>query len=112
MWMMGPGSAQRGGGSETKCQDSKILQDNKDISKPFKVLSIVVMRDMHQGILKMSQSDYIEHMLLRFNMSECNPIAMPVDKGSHLQDGESQIYKSEKTYQALTGSLTYAAMLT
>jgi len=85
---------------------------DKDTSKPFKVLGILVTRDMHQGILKMSQSDYIEHMLIRFNMSECNPIATPIDKASHMQDGESQLYESQKTYQALTGSLTYAAMLT
>ena len=82
----------------------------KDMSKPFKVLSILVMRDKHQGILKMSQSNYIEHMLLRLDMSKCNPVAMPIDKGSHLQDGEPQIYKREKTYQAPTGSLTYTAM--
>ena len=60
----------------------------------------------------MSQSDYIEHMLTRFEMSKCNPVATPIDKGSHLQDGESQLCECEKTYQALTGSLTYAAMLT
>ena len=35
---------------------------------------------------------------------------MYMDKGSHLQDRESLIYKSKKTYQALTESLTYAAM--
>ena len=80
------------------------------MSKPFKVLIILATRDMHQGILKMSQSDYFKHMLSRFNMSECNPITMPIDNSSHLQDGESQIYKSKKKYQALTGSLTYTVM--
>jgi len=37
---------------------------------------------------------------------------MPMDKGSHLQDGESIVYENEKMYQALIGSLTYAAMST
>ena len=37
---------------------------------------------------------------------------MPVDKGSHLQDRESVVYENQKTYQALVGSLTYAAMST
>ena len=83
---------------------------DKDTSKPFKVLGILVTRDMHQGILKMSQSDYIQHMLSRLNMSECNPITMPVDKGSHLQDGESQTFESKKKYQALTGTLMYTVM--
>jgi len=51
-------------------------------------------------------------MLLGFEMDDCNPVATPVDKGSHLQEAESAIYENEKTYQALIGSLTYAAMST
>jgi len=49
------------------------------------------MRDMHYGIFKLSQSEYINHMLSRFDMNKCNPITMPVDKGYHLHDGESPI---------------------
>jgi len=52
--------------------------------KPFKVLRILVMRDTHQGTLKLSQAKYIDAVLLQFNMSSCNPMVMPVDKGSHL----------------------------
>jgi len=48
--------------------------------------------------------------LLLFSQIGKPVLDMPVDKGSHLQDGESPIYKSEKMYQALMGSLTYAAM--
>jgi len=58
------------------------------------------------------QSEYINSMLSRFNMKDCNPVVMPVDKGSHLQDGESAVYKNKKMYQALVGSLTYAVMST
>ena len=36
----------------------------KDTSKPFKVLVILVIRDMHRGILKMSKSEYIKHRSL------------------------------------------------
>jgi len=42
-------------------------------------------------------------------MGDCNPVLTPIDKGPHLQDRESAIYKSVRTYQALIGSLTYAA---
>jgi len=51
-------------------------------------------------------------MLLRFDMKDCNPVVMPIDKGSHLQDGDSTTYENEKMYQALIGSLMYAAMST
>src|SRR5882724_10675786 len=84
----------------------------KDTSKLFKVLGILVTRDTHWGTLKMTQSEYIDAMLSRFNMRDCNPIVTPTDKGSHLQDEESAPYENEKTYQALIGSLTYATMPT
>src|SRR5882724_1070542 len=84
----------------------------KDTSKPFKVLGIRVMRDPHNGTLKLSQPEYIKSILQRFDMTNCNPVVTPVDKGSHLQDGKKTAFENEKQYQALTGSLTYAAMST
>src|SRR6266481_3998826 len=84
----------------------------KDTSKPFKVLGILVMRDAHQGTLKISQAEYIDSILQRFEMMNCNPVVTPTDKGSHLQDGDTAAYENKKQYQALTGSLTYAAMST
>jgi len=67
---------------------------------------------MNDSTLKLSQSEYIDSMLKRFDMSDCNPVATLVDKGSHLQGTEMAIFKNEKLYQALTGSLTYAVMST
>src|SRR5882724_4875498 len=84
----------------------------KDTTKPFKVLGILVTRDTHQGTLKLSQAKYIDSVLQRFEMSDCNPVVTPTDKGSHLHEGETGIYENEMQYQALTGSLTYAAMST
>ena len=60
---------------------------------------------------KLSQSEYMDDMLHKFDMSDCNPVATLVDKGSHLQGAEAAIFENEKLYQALTGSITYAAML-
>jgi len=71
----------------------------KDTSKPFKVLGILVTRDTHQGTLNLSQAKYIDTLHQWFNMSSCNPIVTSVDKGSHLQDGESVAYENERTYQ-------------
>ena len=69
-------------------------------------------RDTHCRTLKPSQVDYIDVMLHRFDMSDCNPVTTPMDKGAHLKDEESAIFKCEKMFQALTGSLTYVAMST
>src|SRR5882724_10961709 len=43
-------------------------------------------------------------------MVDCNPVVTLVDKGSHLQESGVEVLENEKQYQALTGSLTYAAM--
>ncbi len=101
-------------------EESKLKADfqmfykikEKDTSKLFKVLGILVTRDTHQGTIKLSQSEYVDSILQRFDMSDCNPVVTPTDKGSHLQDGETAAYEDKKRYQALTGSLTYAAMST
>ena len=57
-------------GEDSKLKDSiqkfyKIKE--KDTTKPFKVLGILVTRDTHWGPLKLTQADYIDVMLHRFN---------------------------------------------
>ena len=84
----------------------------KDTSKPFKVLGILVTRDSHRGTLKLSQAEYIDSILQRFDMTNCNAVVTSTDKGSHLHNDKTEAYAYEKRYQALTGSLTYAAMST
>ena len=104
---------ERGGGIALKGRYQKTYKiKEKDTSKPFKVLGILVTRNTHQGTLKISQSKYIEMLLQRFNMANSNPVTTPLDKGSHLKKDEDALYENIKEYQALTRSLTYAAMST
>ena len=84
----------------------------KDTSKLFKVLGILVTRNTHLGMLKLSQPEYIKTLLERFGMNNCNPIVTPVDKGSHLLNKEDNPYENVREYQALTRSLMYVAMST
>jgi len=58
-------------------------------------------------MIKLSQSEYINSILQQFDMTECNPVVTPADKGAHLQNDESVPFDDEKKCQALTGSLTY-----
>jgi len=71
-----------------------------------------VTRDAHLGTMKLLQPEYIDTMLERFGMNDCNPVATLVDKCSHLQDNGFGPYDNVREYQALTRSLTYAAMST
>ena len=101
----------KGEESSLKARIQKFYKiKEKDTSKPFKVLGILVTRDTHLGTLKLSQSEYIDSMLQRFNMTMCNPVNTPIDKGSHLQNDMNEPYENIKEYQALTRSLTYATM--
>ena len=84
----------------------------KDTSKSFKVLGILVTRDTHLGTLKLSQPEYLETLLERFGMNDCNSVVTPVDKGSHLLNKEDNHYENIREYQALTRSLMYVAMST
>jgi len=70
----------------------------KDTTKPFKVLGILVTRDTHEGSLKMSQSEYIESLLQRFDMMDCNPVVTLVDK--------VHTYKKAKQHCSKTKSST------
>jgi len=40
-------------------------------------------------MIKLSQSEYINSILQQFDMTECNPVVTPADKGAHLQNDES-----------------------
>ena|SRR5882724_8897242 len=62
--------------------------------------------------IKIGVLAHIKGILQKLDMDDCNPVFMPVDKGSHLHNGESETYETKKAYQELTGSLIYAAMST
>ena len=75
----------------------------KDTSKPFKVLGILVTRDTHLGTIKLSQAEYIDSMLQKFGMADCNSMLTPTDKGSHLQGGEAEVFENRER-KAVSGT--------
>ena len=46
--------------------------DMKDLGEASYVLGIKILRDRANGVLKLSQRTYIEKILRRFNMHNCN----------------------------------------
>ena len=44
--------------------------DMKDLDPTQKILGMQITRDKHRGILQLSQSEYINHVLQRFNMDD------------------------------------------
>jgi len=68
----------------------KFLKRNfemKDLGDASFVLGIEILRDRSQGILRLSQKNYIEKILSRFSMKDCAPRDTPVAKGDKFHLG-------------------------
>ena len=77
------------------------------------ILGMEVRRDRAKKVLTISQKSYLESILSRFGMKDCNPVSTPVETGKrfqNLREGEETV--DLKLYQAAIGSLNYAAIAT
>ena len=73
-------------------------------------LKMVIKRDRLNRTLTISQPNYIETILTKFGMSECKPVATPMDANAifnKLSDGDERFDRT--TYQQAIGCLTYLA---
>ena len=77
------------------------------------ILGMQVKRDRERGLLSISQPAYLETMLKKFKMENCNPISTPMECGMNyhkIKDSENRC--NTTVYQQAIGSLTYAAITT
>ena len=58
--------------------------DMKDLGEASYVLGIEIQRDRSQGLLGLSQKNYIQKVLKRFNMQSCAEGNSPMSKGDKL----------------------------
>lgn len=104
------------------CQDTEeILKFGKQLSKIFNVKDIGKLERClgmdfiidEKGIL-VHHKNYIEEILERFQMSDCNPVSTPLDPGTKLvKDNTWQDSDGEKPpYRELVGCLLYLAIST
>ena len=76
------------------CSELKVIKELKetlhnefemtDLGEMSYYLGIKVIRNWAKKEIYLSQSQYIEQMLKRFHMTECNPISTPLDHQSYL----------------------------
>ena len=92
--------------------------DMKDLGEASYVLGIEIKRDRKQGVLGLSQQNYISKVLKRFNMETCGGGETPMSKGDKLtknQSPKNEVEKADmesKPYAKLVGSLMYAQVCT
>jgi hypothetical protein len=108
--------------------DKGMLKDTKNfLSKNFEmkdlgdasfVLGIEILQDRSRGILDLSQRNYIEKILKRFDMQDCRPGATPVAKGDKFSldqcpKNNLEVKEMQKIpYASAVGSLMYAQVCT
>ena len=101
---------------------SVLLAEKENISKAFAmddrgeisyILGMEVKRDRAKKVLTISQKAYLESVLTRFGMQNCNPVSTPLETGKRFERcGEDEETVDLKLYQAAIGSLNYAAIAT
>jgi len=84
-----------------------IRFEMKDLGNLEWILGMQVIRDRKHRTLEINQTGYINLILKRFGMYDCNPIGTPSE--GYLARAEGT---SSKEYMSIVGSLLYAAMVT
>lgn len=82
----------------------------KDLGDIRKCLGVNVSVNKSKKTITLSQSDYIDQVLQKFNMSQCKPIQTPMETKLHVSKGEN--YVGKFPYQQVIGCLMYLAVLT
>lgn len=89
----------------------------KDIGTAVSILGMNIERH-DDGSISIDQRIYIEGIIKRFNMHECNPVSSPMDANQKLskdmcaKSDEERGELSDIPYQELIGSIMYAAQVT
>ena len=106
-----------GNDSKMKNELKKELESRfkmKDLGELQYILGIRVTRDRKEGKLWLDQSKYLEEVLSKFNMANCNPTKTPLSPSEKLTKemcpkSTNEVQNMENVpYQEAVGSLMYA----
>jgi hypothetical protein len=67
-------------------KELQTLFELTDLGSPQKIVGISIDRDRVKGQLKISQAQYIEKVLAKYNMTDCKPVSTPMDLSANLND--------------------------
>nr|KYP56102.1 Retrovirus-related Pol polyprotein from transposon TNT 1-94 [Cajanus cajan] len=90
----------------------------KDLGEASFVLGIKILRDHSHGIIRLSQENYIDKVLYRFDMKDSKPGDTPIAKGDKFSlkqchNNDLERHKMQKIpYASAVGSLMYAQVCT
>ena len=85
----------------------------KDLGKLKYFLGMTIVQNQEEQSTWMGQPDYTTKLLEKHGMSECKPVATPVDPGTHLTTlNEKEEAVDQQQYQSVVGSLMYLSVCT
>lgn len=99
---------------------TKVLFDEfkmKDMGEISSVLGIRVTRDRKSGTISLDQANYIKDLLSRFNMSNCNALATPMEVNQKLTKNMCPSNEEEAKemmnapYRQLVGALQFCVQV-
>ena len=100
---------------DQKKRELKERFEMTELGEVTRILGMEVKRDYDQGTLAITQTDYIENLLERFEMQNAN-VAHTPGYGQELssEQPEDKLLGAQgiKLYQSITGSLLYLAQCT
>ena len=87
--------------------------DIKDLGKLRYFLGMSVIQNDEKATTWMGQPTYIEKLLTKMGMNNCNPVKTPMNSGDHLvKANENDESRDQQGHQSLIGSLLYLATCT
>lgn len=98
--------------------DLKIRFEMKDLGSARRILGMDIARNRSKGSLWLTQSDYIEKVVRRFNMNEARSVSVPIAQGVKLtekgkpQNSEKRAQMSNIPYANGIGSIMYTMVCT
>ena len=90
------------------------------LAEPFEIRSseakhfvgLSISRNRKEKLLYVSQPDYTEKILQRFQMSRCNPVSLPATPEAFLNKEENSEKTVKVPFKEVTGSLMYLMLST
>jgi len=84
-----------------------------DLGPLHHILGLRVIREERGDALSLDQMTYIEEIIKRFGLQDCNPVSTPLDTSVHFAPARPNELLAENTsYRSAIGSLMYAAIAT
>ena len=76
-------------------------------------LNLVIKRNRNERTLSISHPSYLQGILKRFRMEDCNPVGTPMETGTHfVKRWDDEPICNKQLYQQAVGCLTYASVTT